>query len=46
MSSPPAAYKTRTSPDYNAALKRQGLLSSWFDPAMIWEAEPTGKRGR
>jgi Transposase DDE domain len=29
-----------------AALKRCGSLSIWFDPAMIWEAEPTGKPGR
>jgi hypothetical protein len=47
MSKPtPPAYKTRNWPDYNAALKRRGSLSIWFDPAMIWEAEPTGKRGR
>jgi len=47
MSRPtPPAYKTRNWPDYNAALKRRGSLSIWFDPAMIWEAEPTGKRGR
>ena len=47
MSRPtPPAYKTRNWPDYNAALKRRGSLSIWFDPTMIWEAEPTGKRGR
>ena len=28
------------------ALKRRGSLTIWFDPAMIWEAAPTGKRGR
>ncbi len=28
------------------ALKRRGPLTIWFDPAMIWEAAPTGKRGR
>jgi len=43
---PPPAYKTRNWPDYNAALKRRGSLAIWFDPAMIWEAAPTGKRGR
>lgn len=47
MSKPtPTAYKTRNWPDYNAALQRRGSLSIWFDSAMIWEAEPTGKRGR
>ena len=28
------------------ALKRRGSLTIWFDRAMIWEAAPTGKRGR
>ena len=28
------------------AFKRRGSLTIWFDPAMIWEAAPTGKRGR
>ena len=45
MSSPPA-YKTRNWPDYIAALKRRGSLTIWFDPAMIRETAPTGKRGR
>ena len=39
-------YKTRNWPAYNAALKRRGSLTIWFDPAMTWEAIPTGKRGR
>lgn len=30
----------------NKALKRRGSLPIWFDPAMTWEAAPTGKRGR
>jgi hypothetical protein len=47
MSRPtPAAYKTRNWPAYNEALKRRGSLTIWFDPAMTWEAAPTGKRGR
>jgi hypothetical protein len=47
MSRPtPPAYKTRNWPDYNAALKRRGSLTIWFDPAMTWDAAPTGKRGR
>jgi hypothetical protein len=47
MSRPIAsAYKTRNWPAYNEALKRRGLLAIWFDPAMIWKAAPTGKRGR
>ena len=47
MSRPtPTAYKTRNWPEYNKALKRRGSLTIWFDPAMTWEAAPTGKRGR
>jgi hypothetical protein len=30
----------------NKALKCRGSLTIWFDPAMNWEAAPTGKRGR
>lgn len=39
-------YKTSNRPEYNKALKRRGSLTIWFDPEMIWEAKPTGKRGR
>ena len=39
-------YKTLNWPSYNAALKRRGSLTIWFDPDMIWAANPTGKRGR
>ena len=47
MSKPtPPTYKTRNWPAYNEALKRRGSLTIWFDPEMIWEAKPTGKRGR
>lgn len=47
MSRPtPPTYKTRNWPAYNKALKRRGSLTIWFDPAMTWEAAPTGKRGR
>src|SRR5690554_3252259 len=47
MSRPiPPAYKTRNWPAYNEALKRRGSLTIWFDPAMTWEAVPTGRRGR
>ena len=47
MSRPtPPTYKTRNWPTYNKALKRRGSLTIWFDPAMTWEAVPTGKRGR
>ena len=31
---------------YSAGLKRGGSLTIWFDPAMTWEAAPTGRRGR
>ena len=33
-------------PDPNEALKRRGLLTIRFDPAMTCEAAPSGKRGR
>lgn len=47
MSRPiPPVYKTKNWPAYNEALKRRGSLTIWFDPAMTWEATPTGKRGR
>ncbi|MBD9529806.1 IS5 family transposase [Paracoccus sp. PAR01] len=39
-------YKTRNWPAYNKSLKQRGSLTIWFDPEMIWEAKPTGKRGR
>ena len=42
----PPTYKTRNWTAYNKALKRRGSLSIWFDPAVTWEAAPTGKRGR
>lgn len=41
----PPTYKTRNWPACNEALKRRGSLTIWFDPAMTWEAAPTGKRG-
>jgi len=47
MSRPtPPSYKTPNWPAYNKALKRRGSLTIWFDPTMIREATPTGKRGR
>ena len=47
MSSPtPPAYKTRTWPTYNEALKRRGALTIWFGPEMSGDAAPTGRRGR
>ena len=42
----PATYKLLDWPAYNAALKRRGLLTIWFDPDMAWAAQPTGRRGR
>ena len=35
-----------SSPMAREVLKRRGSLTIWFDPAMTWEAAPTGKRGR
>lgn len=42
----PTKYKTKNWPSYNAALNQRGSLSIWFDPEMIWEPPPSGKRGR
>jgi hypothetical protein len=39
-------YKTLNWPAYEKALKRRGSLTMWFDPEMLWAAQPTGKRGR
>jgi hypothetical protein len=39
-------YKTLNWSAYNKALKCRGSLTIWFDPAMLWAAQPTGKRGR
>ena len=47
MSRPtPPTYKIRNWPADNDALKRRGSLTIGFDPAMSWDAAPTGKRGR
>ena len=42
----PFACNTRNWPACDAALKRRGSLTIWFDPAMAGEATSTGKRGR
>jgi hypothetical protein len=39
-------YKTTNWADYNAALKRRGSLTIWFDPEMNWGAEPSGTIAR
>lgn len=39
-------YKTTNWRDYNRALRQRGSLTVWFDPEMVWEAVPSGKRGR
>jgi Transposase DDE domain len=47
MSKPtPPSYRTTNWHAYNASLKQRGSLQIWFDPATIWLAEPSGKRGR
>jgi hypothetical protein len=47
MSKPaPTRYGTLNWSSYNAALRRRGSLTVWFDPGMIWHAVPSGKRGR
>ena len=42
----PTTYKTRNWAEYNHSLKQRGSLSIWFDPEMVWEAAPSGRRGR
>ncbi len=42
----PTRYRTTNWADYNAALRKRGSLSVWFDPEMVWHADKTGKRGR
>lgn len=39
-------YRTTNWSAYNAALRRRGSLSVWFDPDTVWHAGKTGKRGR
>ena len=47
MSKPtPPTYRTTNWHSYNTALKQRGSLHIWFDPATVWLAEPSGKRGR
>ncbi|SDF46457.1 hypothetical protein SAMN04488567_0430 [Limimaricola pyoseonensis] len=40
-----ASYKTRNWADYNAALKKRGSLTIWFDPDMVWTPPPSVRRG-
>ena len=47
MSKPtPPTYHTTNWRSFNAALKQRGSLQIWFDPATVWLAEPSCKRGR
>jgi hypothetical protein len=42
----PTTYKTRNWAEYNLSLKQRGSLAIWFVPKMVWEAVPSGRRGR
>ena len=42
----PTRYRTTNWSSYNAALKKRGSLTVWFDPSMLWEGMATGRRGR
>ena len=47
MSKPvPTRYRTLNWSSDNAALRKRGSLTVWFDPDMAWLATPSGKRGR
>lgn len=39
-------YKTANWRDDNGALRQRGSVTVWFDQEMVWEAVPSGKRGR
>ena len=43
---PAQTHKTGNWPAHQEALRRRGSLKIWFDPAMSWDAPPTGNRGR
>ena len=46
MSQPaPTRYRTLNWFTYNAALRKRGSLTVWFDPLTPWHAAPPGKRG-
>ncbi|EBA09800.1 ISSpo9, transposase [Sagittula stellata E-37] len=42
----PTRYRTTDWSEYDAALRRRGSLSVWFDPDTVRHAGKTGKRGR
>lgn len=42
----PTRYRTTNWSSYNAALKKRGSLTVWFDPSMLWEGLATGRQGR
>lgn len=42
----PTKYKTRNWAEYDHSLKKLGSPLIWFDPAMVWDAAPSGRRGR
>jgi hypothetical protein len=42
----PIRYRTTNWSAYNAALRKRGSLSVWFDPEMDWHAGKTGKTGK
>lgn len=41
-----SSYKISKRVGVSAALRHQGSLTLWFDGAMGWEAEPSGRQGR
>ncbi|MGB6231199.1 MAG: IS5 family transposase, partial [Litorimonas sp.] len=46
MSEPALArYRTLNWSSYNAALRRRGSQTVWFDPRASWHAAPWGRRG-
>ncbi|RAK09010.1 hypothetical protein ATI53_10759 [Salipiger aestuarii] len=46
MSKPsPPRYRTANWSEYDAALRKRGPLSVWFDPGMVWHARTSGERG-
>ena len=42
----PTTYKTRNWAEYNLPLNKRVSLSIGFDAGMVWDAAPSGRRGR
>ena len=39
-------YKALNWRAHNKTIKRRAAMTIWFDPDVVWAAQPTAKRGR